>query len=75
MHPPDMALYPGSRVHLGLAMWHTPYWWWFELAFVGIACAYYWRRARALGTFGRHATWACLVVLALHLINSPWLSP
>lgn len=74
MHPLDLALWPGSPVHLGLGLWHTPFWWWFELAFVVAGCGYYWRRARQVGTFGGGAPWAFAVVLALHLLNSPWLS-
>ena len=42
---------------------------------VALACGYYWARARRLRTFGRRAGWACGVVLALHLMNSPWLTP
>lgn len=75
MHPADMALWPGSSVHLGLGLWHTPTWWWVELAFVGVGCAYYTLRARRLGTFGARAVWASAVVLALHAVNSPWLAP
>jgi len=69
MHPHDLTLWPGSSTHLGFALWHTPYWWWVELAL------YYIMRARPLGTFGGHAWWASAVVLALHVFNSPWLSP
>ena len=75
MHPEDLALWPGSRTHLGLGLWHTAYWWWFELAFVCAGCGYYWIRARKLGTFGGRAAWAFAVVVALHMLNSPWLSP
>ena len=75
MHPRDLALWPGSKEHVGFGLWNTPYWWWVELAVVVLGCAYYIARARRLGTFGGHATWASAVVLALHLFNSPWLSP
>jgi len=75
MHPHDLALWPGSKIHLGLALWYTPYWWWSELAFIAAACGYYVMRSRKLGTFGGHALWASAVVVALHLLNSPWLSP
>ncbi|MGH7741112.1 MAG: hypothetical protein ACRENS_03730 [Candidatus Eiseniibacteriota bacterium] len=74
MHPRDLALWPGSSIHLGFGLWHTPYWWWIELGCVVAGCGDYWARARQLRTFGRHAAWACLVVLALHLSNSPWLT-
>jgi len=73
MHPPDLALWPGSSIHLGLGLWHTRFWWWAELAFVVAACGYYWARARRLRSFGANAPVACLVVLALHALNSPWL--
>jgi len=73
MHPPDLALWPGSSIHLGLGLWHTRFWWWAELAFVVAACGYYWARARRLRSFGANASVACLIVLALHALNSPWL--
>jgi hypothetical protein len=75
MHPPDLAMWPGAARHLGLGLWHTPYWWWIELGFVGLACAYYLLRSRQKRTFGRHALWACFVIIALHVLNSPWLTP
>jgi membrane-bound metal-dependent hydrolase YbcI (DUF457 family) len=75
MHPNDLALWPGSKTHLGFALWHTPYWWWVELAFIAVACGSYAVRARRLGTFGGHALWASAVVVALHLLNSPWVTP
>lgn len=75
MHPHDLALWPGAKVHVGLGLWHTPYWWWVELALIAAACGYYVVRARTLGGFGGHAYWAIAVVLALHLFNSPWFSP
>ncbi len=65
MHPEDLALWPSSRTHLGLGLWHTAYWWWFELAFVCAGCGYYWMRARKLDTFGGRAAWAFAVVVAL----------
>src|SRR6266545_5273723 len=68
MHPADLALWPGSPVHLGLGLWRTPFWWWFELAFTALGCGYYWTRARQLRTFGGHASWACAIVLALHAL-------
>jgi membrane-bound metal-dependent hydrolase YbcI (DUF457 family) len=74
MHPRDMALWPGSHTHLGFGLWHTPVWWWLELGFIAAAGGYYWARARRLRTFGRRASWAIAVVLALHAANSPWLS-
>jgi hypothetical protein len=77
MHPPDLALWPHSAIHLGLGLWNRlPIgWWWVELAVIALFCAYYVVRARSLRTFGGRALWACAVILALHLFNSPWLSP
>ncbi|MGH7723846.1 MAG: metal-dependent hydrolase [Candidatus Eiseniibacteriota bacterium] len=75
MHPSDLALWPHSRAHVGIGLWNTPYWWWFELAFVVAGCSYYLVRARQLRTFGGHAAWVCGIVLALHVMNSPWLAP
>ena len=77
MHPPDMALWPHSTTHLGLGLWRRlpTGWWWVELAFIAAGCAYYVVRARTAKTFGGRALWACAVIVALHLFNSPWLSP
>jgi membrane-bound metal-dependent hydrolase YbcI (DUF457 family) len=76
MHPGDLALWPGSPVHLGLGLWRwQPGWWWFELGFVLLCSAYYLIRARRLQSFGGRALWVCAIVLALHVVNSPWLTP
>jgi hypothetical protein len=77
MHPPDMALWPHSPIHLGLGLWlRLPTgWWWVELAVIAMLCAYYLARARTSTTFGGLATWACAVILVLHVFTSPWLSP
>ena len=74
VHPRDLALWPGSSVHLGFGLWQI--WpvgyWWVELATIALCCGYYWSRAKRIGTFGGRAGWACAVVLLLHLLNSPW---
>ena len=75
MHPPDLALWPHSAAHLGFGLWLTPYWWWAELVFVAACCGYYVARSRRIGTFGGRAGWVCVVILALHAMNSPWLTP
>lgn len=77
MHPPDLALWPGSAVHFGFGLWRAlPTGWWFvELALIGLAGWYYIRRARASATFGRRPLAVLAVVLVLHISNSPWLSP
>jgi hypothetical protein len=76
VHLPDLALWPGASVHLGLGLWRAmPTGWWFvELALVAGLSAYYWHRSRSDRSFGGRAVWAIVVVLVLHLMNSPWLS-
>jgi hypothetical protein len=76
MHPPDLALWPGSPSHLGLGLWRAmPTGWWFvELGFIAGAFGYYLTRARALRTFGGRAWAVGLVIVLLHAFNSPWLS-
>ncbi|MGH9433606.1 MAG: hypothetical protein ACRD3T_18910 [Terriglobia bacterium] len=77
MHPPDLALWPGARIHLGLGIWRR--WphgaWFFELAFIAACLAYYFRRSRVQRTFGYRAGWVCAVVIVLHVLDSPWFSP
>ena len=77
VHPPDMALWPGSTVHLGFGLWRVmPIGWWFvELAAIAGFCAFYWHRSRTDRRFGGRAVAAIVVVVVLHLLNSPWLSP
>lgn len=76
VHPPDLALWPGSDIHLGLGLWRLlPTGWWFvELGVVLAFCAYYWLAARHSTSFGGRATAVVAVVLILHVLNSPWLS-
>jgi membrane-bound metal-dependent hydrolase YbcI (DUF457 family) len=77
MHPGDLALWPHSAAHLGVGIW-TAWprgWWLFELAFIVLCLGYYLARARTNETFGRHAWIAALIVVVLHVSNSPWLSP
>jgi len=75
MHPPDLAIWPGSRLHVGLDLWHRfPIgWWWIELGFVAVCCAYYFVKSQTNELYGRHAGWACVTVFLLHVLNSPWL--
>ncbi len=77
MHPGDLALWPHASVHVGLGLWtfHPPWWWIFELAFIAACLGYYVARARRLGSFGGRAWAVVAVVLALHVLNSPWLAP
>jgi len=76
MHPPDLALWPGSSIHLGFGLWRRlPHGFWFvELGVIVAAWGYYARRARGAVSFGGRPVLAGLVVLAFHMFNSPWLS-
>jgi hypothetical protein len=76
MHPPDLALWPGSDLHVGFGLWRAlPTGSWFvELAVVAAGLSWYWRRSRRIGAFGARAALVALVVLFLHLANSPWFS-
>lgn len=77
MHPGDLALWPHSEAHVGLGLWTRwpTGWWFFELAFIAACGAYYVVRARQDRSFGGRALWVVGVVVALHVTNSPWLSP
>lgn len=76
MHPGDMALWPNSPVHLGLGLWQKmpTGWWYVELAVIAAGWFIYWRRSRASGAYGGRPIVIGLVLLALHLFNSPWFS-
>ncbi len=76
MHPPDMALWPYGQAHIGLGLWKRlpEGWWWVELVFIALACAYYVRRASIDKTYGGRPGWVCVVIVLLHVMNSPWLS-
>ena len=77
MHPPDLALWPDSDVHIGFGLWTAlPQGWWFvELAVIALAGGYYLKAARASRTFGRRPIAVVTVVVLLHIFNAPWLSP
>jgi len=76
MHPADMALWPDASVHLGFGLWRLlPTGWWFvELGVIALAGGYYVLQARRSREFGRRPIAVVMVVLALHVFNSPWLS-
>ncbi len=76
MHPPDLALWPGADIHLGLGLWKSmPTGWWFvELAFVAGCLAYYRSRAKRERSFGGRVWGVVITVLLLHVFNAPWLS-
>ena len=77
MHPPDLALWPNSSVHLGFGLWRAlPSGWWFaELAVVFAGWAYYFRKSRRSGVYGGRPIAVGVVLLGLHLFNAPWFSP
>jgi membrane-bound metal-dependent hydrolase YbcI (DUF457 family) len=76
MHPPDMALWPNSSIHLGFGLWNRlPTGWWFvELVVIAAGWAYYVARGRRDRTFAGRPTAVGITLLALHLFNSPWFS-
>jgi len=76
MHPPDLALWPGSSVHIGLGLWKIlPNGWWFvELAIIAAAWVYYVVRGRHVQTFAGRPVAVGVTLLAIHIFNSPWLS-
>ncbi len=74
MHRPDVALWPGSEIHIGLGLWESlPTGWWFvELAFVAACLAYYATWARRVRTFGGRMWGVVITVLVFHVLNAPW---
>jgi membrane-bound metal-dependent hydrolase YbcI (DUF457 family) len=76
MHPSDMALWPGSSIHLGFGLWRSlPTGWWFvELAVIAAGWGYYAWKSRSSKTYGGRPLAMGVALLALHLFNSPWLS-
>lgn len=50
-------------------------WWLVELGVVLAAGLYYVRKARSSDDFGRRPLTVLAVVLVLHVLNSPWMSP
>ena len=76
MHPPDLALWPGSSTHIGLGLWQTfPAGWWFiELGVILVGWGFYYWKSRGSPSFGGRPVAAGIVLLVLHLSNSPWLS-
>ena len=76
MHPADLSLWPGSAVHMGFGLWRIapPLWWFVELGVIAAGLGYYTKQARTDGSFGRRPGLVALVVVILHVMNSPWLS-
>lgn len=77
MHPPDMAMWPGSDAHVGLGLWRAlPNGWWFaELALVLAATGFYVSRALRSDAFGGRPRAILGAMVVLHLANAPWFSP
>jgi len=75
MHPADLALWPGSSTHLGLGLWQTlpRGWWWVELGFIAAAFGYYLAKSRPGQHYGGRPFGMGLALLALHVLNAPWL--
>lgn len=75
VHPADLALWPGAGIHVGFGLWRTlPRGWWFvELAFIAACFAYYVARSRRVGGFGGRPVGVAVVLVALHVMNAPWL--
>ncbi len=76
MHPPDLALWPDSPVHLGLGLWNSlpTGWWVLELGVVAVGWAYYVRKGRVSDTFAGRPIAVGIALLVFHVFNSPWLS-
>ena len=76
MHPADMALWPGSDIHVGLGLWEKlpGGWWWVELAVVAAFLNYYLARAKRDRSFGGRAWAVVITIVILHLLNAPWFS-
>lgn len=71
VHVPDLPLYPGSGVRVGLGLWHSVAG---TLIVEGgmfvLAVAFYLRRTRSLDAVGRWALWALLALLVLAYVAS-----
>lgn len=76
MHPPDLALWPHSKAHVGLGLWTSlPGGWWFvELAVIAVGWGYYAWKSRGASTYGGRPKAVGVTLLVLHVVNSPWLS-
>jgi membrane-bound metal-dependent hydrolase YbcI (DUF457 family) len=75
-HMPDLPLYPGSQVRLGLGLWGSPAGTiLIEGAMFVVALVWYGRRTRAIDGVGRWALWALaaflVVVYAASLAGPP----
>lgn len=70
MHRPDLPLYPGSRVLVGLGMWNSvPLTLVVELALYAGGLAVYLRDTRARDRIGRWGLWAMVALLAVFFIG------
>ena len=64
VHMPDLPLYPGSDVKLGLGLWQSvPATLFVEFALYIAGCALYLRDTKPLDAIGRWGAWALLVFL------------
>lgn len=74
VHNQDLALFPHSRIHLGLGLWGAlgVYAWLLEGLLAAILMAYAWRQATIESA---NLKWSMLLLAGLHLQLSPRLSP
>ncbi len=71
VHVPDLPLYPGSEVKLGLGLWRSvPGTLALEFALFVAAATFYLRATRPLDAIGRLACWALLAFLVLGYAGS-----
>ncbi|HKI98282.1 MAG TPA: metal-dependent hydrolase [bacterium] len=71
VHVPDLPLYPGSSVRVGLGLWHSvPGTLIVEGALFVLGLAWYLRRTRALDGVGRWALWGLVAFLLAAYVAS-----
>ena len=76
VHVPDLPLYPGSDIKLGLGLWQSvPVTLVVEFGLLGACAVYYLRVTRPRDAIGRWACWALLAFLALGYLGSMYGPP
>ncbi|HUB06955.1 MAG TPA: hypothetical protein VMB50_08140 [Myxococcales bacterium] len=77
VHNGDLALWPGSSMHLGFYLWHDyPVFSYVLELGLDLACAaYFVRRERAAGARGARLVWPVALLLGLHLQRWPAIDP
>ena len=75
VHRPDLALWPGSDVHLGFGLWQLfPVGAWVFELFLTVAAFNYWVRRRGAG-LGVRRFWVLGVLLVMHISYAQPLNP